>query len=111
MINDLIKKFTNEIMDKYKNKIHKIILFGSYARGDYKDNSDVDLLIVWQENRNCGAEKIEDIAYEYLLEKGVYFSIKVLTIKQYNDLRYKGSPFIKNIEEEGLFLENDEHYC
>ena len=104
MENDLIKKFRNEIISKYQNKIYKIILFGSYARGDYKIDSDVDLLIVWQGDRNSGAEKIEDVAYEYLLEKGVYFSIKVLTVEQYNDLSIKGSPFIKNIEEEGVVL-------
>lgn len=41
-----IKKIILEIASKYGIKIDKIILFGSRARGDYKPNSDWDILIV-----------------------------------------------------------------
>lgn len=41
-----IKKLIN---NKNKNLISSAVLFGSYARGDYKDNSDVDILLVYDE--------------------------------------------------------------
>ena len=43
-----IKKIILEIASKYGIKIDKIILFGSRARGDYKPNSDWDIIIVIQ---------------------------------------------------------------
>lgn len=41
------RKIITEIR-KFKKKIgaEKVILFGSYARGDYDENSDLDLIIV-----------------------------------------------------------------
>jgi predicted nucleotidyltransferase len=35
-----------EIIKLYGKRLAKIILYGSYARGDYHENSDIDFLIV-----------------------------------------------------------------
>lgn len=36
----------------------KVILFGSYARGDATENSDLDLMVIEQEVQNAGEEMI-----------------------------------------------------
>jgi predicted nucleotidyltransferase len=36
----------------------KVILFGSYARGDATDDSDLDLMVIEQEVQNSGEEMI-----------------------------------------------------
>ncbi|MFW6096402.1 MAG: nucleotidyltransferase domain-containing protein [Bacteroidota bacterium] len=105
-MNHLIKRFVNDVKNQYKNKIYKIIMFDSYVQVDNRSDSDIDMLIIWKGNRNKGAEKIENIAFEYLLEEDLYFSIKVLNIQQYNELKDKGNPFIENIEKEGICFEN-----
>lgn len=43
MTNNDLKLFINEIQKKYNYK--KVILFGSRARGDNREDSDIDLLI------------------------------------------------------------------
>lgn len=43
-INNGIIKFVENVIRDYKPK--KIILFGSYARGDYHANSDIDIAII-----------------------------------------------------------------
>jgi len=45
----LIKKIILDIAKKYGIEIDRIILFGSRARGDYRENSDWDILIVTKE--------------------------------------------------------------
>ena len=30
----------------FKNNLSRLIVYGSYARGDYKDNSDIDIMIL-----------------------------------------------------------------
>ncbi len=45
----LIKETILNVAKKYNIEIDKIILFGSRARGDYKEDSDWDLLIVTKE--------------------------------------------------------------
>ena len=39
-----IKKLTEPIFKKYG--VEKAYIFGSYARGDYDENSDIDIIIV-----------------------------------------------------------------
>ena len=39
-----IKAITEQIVKKYKPE--KIILYGSAARGDFKKDSDIDMLII-----------------------------------------------------------------
>jgi uncharacterized protein len=41
---DTIEKIAREIADRFHAR--QVILFGSYARGDATENSDVDLLVV-----------------------------------------------------------------
>ena len=42
---NIIDRFRN-ILEQKKVKIAKIILFGSYARGNYNDSSDIDLIVI-----------------------------------------------------------------
>ena len=44
-IQNIINDFIEEITPILGNRIKKIILYGSYARGDYKKNSDIDIII------------------------------------------------------------------
>jgi predicted nucleotidyltransferase len=41
-----IKKIIIEELEKENIKVHKIILFGSRARGDFKEDSDWDVLVI-----------------------------------------------------------------
>ena len=45
-----LKQIKPELLKKYG--INKIALFGSHARGDFKDNSDVDVVIMDMKKKN-----------------------------------------------------------
>lgn len=42
----ILKKVTSASVQLYGKRLNKIILYGSYARGDYTDESDIDIMIV-----------------------------------------------------------------
>ncbi|BBL45246.1 nucleotidyltransferase [Nanobdella aerobiophila] len=46
---EIIKKVIYDVANEYNIKIDKIILFGSRARGDYREDSDYDILIITEE--------------------------------------------------------------
>jgi len=52
-----IKEIILETAEKYGIKVDKIILFGSRARGDYRDDSDWDILIVIEEKMDRKLEE------------------------------------------------------
>ena len=107
-VNKEIKKFTEEIKQLLGNRLKKIILYGSYARGDYNKQSDVDIMILTdlsfkeiEEYR----DKISDIAYDIELDTGIVLSPIVKNIEKYNS-RVNFVPFYKNVQKEGVVLVN-----
>ena len=58
-IKDKLRGHKNTLSEKYH--ISQLSVFGSYARGDQKENSDLDLLVDFKENIGI---KIIDLAEE-----------------------------------------------
>lgn len=101
-INDFIKKVKEILGDRVK----KIILYGSYARGDFNKNSDVDIMILTDLNEKEIEEyrdKISNIAFEIQLEEEIYISPIIKNIDKYNE-RIKIIPFYMNVQKEGVEL-------
>jgi predicted nucleotidyltransferase len=47
---NIAQKYANVLMAKYNNI--QIILFGSYAKGNYNDDSDIDIAVVFKDYSN-----------------------------------------------------------
>ena len=68
-VNEEIQKFINEVKKILGDRLKKVILYGSYARGDYNKKSDVDIMIL----TDLSFEEIEDflkknIETKYLMQ-------------------------------------------
>jgi predicted nucleotidyltransferase len=92
-----LKEFVRRAKGRYGDKIKKIILFGSYARGEYAEESDIDVLVVGY----VTLDELIDIAFPILLEHGVYISPHDMTPEYYEYLGKEGSGLLKNIQREG----------
>lgn len=82
-----------------------IILFGSFARGDYGPFSDVDLLIIVEKTEKKPAERI--LPY---LNPSLPFDVepRVLTEQEFLEMARNKRMFVKEILENGVFLVGDE---
>ena len=107
-VNKEIQKFIEAVQQLLGTKLKKIILYGSYARGDYTKHSDVDIMILttlsFKEIEDY-RDKISDIAYDIELDTGIILSPVVKNIEKYNS-RVNIVPFYKNIQKEGVVLLN-----
>lgn len=81
----------------------KIILFGSYARGEAKKSSDIDLLVVAHDKVKL-EEKIDDLVIDILLEGGPYFSIKLYDLDEYQHYSNPPTFFMRRVAYEGKEL-------
>ncbi len=110
MIQRSSKQATSLFIKEVKRKfsIQNVLMFGSRARGDDHDESDIDLAILMKEASGDFFSlklKMDDIAYDILLETGM--RIQALPIWQ-NEWRhpeqYSNPYLIKNIQREGVVL-------
>lgn len=102
---EAIKK---EILSKIKESVYEIeplsevILFGSKARGDDREDSDWDLLILIPSQANLTLEqKFRHKLFELELEYGQAFSTFVYSKSDW-DNRLRITPLYKNIAREGI---------
>lgn len=53
---ELLDKYIAEIKKIYGTHLQEVILYGSYARGDFKEDSDIDIMILLDIMLMCGKE-------------------------------------------------------
>jgi len=81
-----------------------LILYGSYARGDYREDSDIDILVLTNEEKITYQEKKNIVSpiYHIELETGIIISTMFLSKKTWD--AHCITPFYKNVMKEGLVL-------
>jgi len=106
-LSDKIKPIIEEIKSKltgiYKDRLKGIILFGSYARGDSAEGSDIDIIILLENLTNAIQEydriskDICDIGFKY----DTIVSIIHIDADEYNTAMF---PFVLNARREGIVI-------
>jgi predicted nucleotidyltransferase len=105
-----MKQEDNNIAGKIRSSIKgidpnaQVIVFGSRARGDAKEDSDWDILILISMPVTMEIEKsFRNILFELEIETGEVFSTFVYQKKIWNT-RHRLTPFYKNVKTDGVIL-------
>ena len=102
-----IEEFVRRALERYRDEIESIILFGSVARGDYDEESDVDILVVTVWDRFRMKRELSGIVLDILLKTGKYISVKTLSVEDFKFLKEIKSSFLSNVIKEGVFIRSD----
>lgn len=104
----IILEFSRQVKKILGKKLSKVILYGSYARGDYQKNSDIDIMILTTLS-DQEIEKVEtdifDLAFDFELQYAVDISVIVKNEEHFN--YWLGAlPFYDNVKKEGVIVLN-----
>ena len=82
----------------------QIVLFGSYARGDNKENSDIDLLIIKKNLIN--EREMNNKLYKAFFENKINIPIDLISIdySKYMELNNEIGYIYKTIKEQGKII-------
>jgi predicted nucleotidyltransferase len=82
-----------------------LMLYGSYARGDNRDNSDIDLLILLDKDKVTGTDEVQITypLYDIEFDTGTIISPLVLSKKDWES-RHRITPFYENVTRERIVL-------
>lgn len=86
----IAEDFARHLKAKYGERIERIVLFGSVARGDYREDSDVDLIVVAQGDWFALQADVTADAIDWMLRTGVYPSTKVFSVEDFSRVRETG---------------------
>ena len=100
-IQQIVQEAKEQLQAIYSGHLREMILFGSYARGDYTKGSDIDLLMLLDEIPDSAAER------ERYLPIICNLSLKHDTVVSLVPMRYatyyqNKTPLILNVHKEGL---------
>lgn len=103
-LNDVLFIVASEAKKILNDKLNSVMLFGSYARGDYDMESDIDIMIlanIRTDEINLYTKKIREQIYRLEIEHDCVISLCVVPTDNYN--RYKNVlPFYANVAKDGV---------
>ncbi|MBU7029552.1 MAG: nucleotidyltransferase domain-containing protein [Theionarchaea archaeon] len=94
-----IEKLKGRIVKDYNPE--KIILFGSLARGDYHELSDVDMIII-KKTRKRFLERIGDVLL--LNDTEMHLECFVYTPEEFSKMIEEENPFIEEVLKSGVVV-------
>lgn len=94
--------FAQLIRERLGDRLVRVILFGSRARGDAQEDSDYDYLVVVREITCAVKDAIDDAAGEMLLQTGAVISAFPMTESTVNSMPF--SPLLISVREEGVAI-------
>jgi predicted nucleotidyltransferase len=101
---EVIGSFVKELRGKLGDEILSIHLFGSKARGDFLEDSDIDIFVLVREKTPDVRGKLAEITTDYDIEYGLPLSIVLYDLFEYGKNKELGSFFFESVEREGIAL-------
>lgn len=106
MINNLLGQYVEVVREIYGDRLKSVILYGSYARGDFRPDSDIDIMIL----ADLTEMEIEEFGRQlswstYDFNEEHETDIKPIAKSAAHFKKWQGVyPFYTNVQQEGIEL-------
>lgn len=103
-VRDILQRLRSELHGRYKSQLDQVVLFGSQARGDASEDSDIDVLAILKEN---GADpfleysKWAEWVVDIMLDYGELVNLLFTSRSRFDSVN---SPLYQNIHSEGIVI-------
>jgi len=100
-----VQTFIARLHAQFGERIARMVLFGSKARGDSGPDSDIDILIVADSVDRQVEAQISHLASEVDLEYDVLLNTHLLTRERWEDYTRRQAAFWLNVQRDGIELQ------
>ena len=105
-ISNILREYVKGIKNVFGCDYEKTILYGSYARGDNRLDSDIDIMILVKlsdEEIRAIKNDIYDLAFDVEMGTGIEISPVIKNEEQY-EYWVDTLPFYRNVRDEGVVI-------
>ena len=106
IMQNLIEQYVEAVKKIYGSHVRQIILYGSYARGDFRPDSDVDIMILVDMSDlelKVYGQQLSYMTYDFNLDNNL--DIKPIAKSEAHFKKWISTyPFYSNIHKEGVVL-------
>ena len=98
-----LRPFIREVVARYGSRLHAVLLYGSRARGDAREDSDYDVAVVLEGEFGFIDEFdwMSDATYDFLVERGT--RVQGIPVRA-GEIAKPPRPFYSNVAREGVPL-------
>ena len=102
IVDPILRRFRTALDELYRERLERVVLFGSRARGDARPDSDYDVAVFLKDLHGFGreAEAIAKIETDVLMETGAVINALPLQAGSYREQ----TGLMKELRQDGLDL-------
>jgi uncharacterized protein len=101
---NILNRLTENLKEKFPDRIMAVYAFGSRVRGDHGEWSDFDVLVVVKNKTPEIANEIISLFVDEEIQSGIPFSPVIKDINAFEMEKHHNTPFYENIMKEGVLL-------
>ena len=98
----IIDGFVTQVRGTFKDRVQRVILYGSRARGDADDESDYDFLVLLEPYDKTDKRMVRELSREISYDQGVLVTAFSARFSEFTEDRY--FYFYENVCKEGIEL-------
>jgi len=100
----VVGSFVKELREKLGDEIISIRLFGSRVRGDFHEESDIDIFVLVKEKTPNTRGQASALAADYIFDYDIPLSAVLYDLFEYRKNKELGSFFFESVERKGIVL-------
>ena len=106
LLQSLLEEYTKKLHEIYGCYLKAVILYGSYARGDFSEDSDIDIMILLDLSDvdiKKYRHQLSEFTYDFNMEYDIDIKPIAKSLEHYQKW-LEAYPFYSNVHREGIFM-------
>jgi len=99
-----LQAYVRTLQGRFGARLVDVLLFGSQARGDAADGSDIDVMVILDHPAEHDLSEARGLAFDIWLTYRVLLSIRAFSRRGWQELGAMHSLFYRNVTREGVSL-------
>lgn len=100
-LRDILRRLEAGLKEFYGDRFRALLLYGSYARGEAREGSDVDLLLLLKGPVHSGREivRLQEVKWPLSLEADLTLSVIPISIEDFEEAK---TMFLRTVRREAI---------